>query len=598
MTDDPLSRLQSRSGVHKRESESVREYVGRVGQEEGVDSELIDAAIDYVTRWQYARTSPGEDRGFEQFLDALDPQAPQDEPPATDPGTQPSPGDESRVPAPDVEPAPDLTPLRAERRATRSDFKGGLRGREPRTLLLRFVVLVGMAPILGAMIARSWVPGHEYYGLLFETAGTIFGIANVAAIELLGSLGLGLYVGLLVLLLADVKKRVQGVLLAAGSALALGVMAVMGVFVPNLDLAAPLNLFGLGIGVLAGILVEAGTLRNLDWEASSIRRPTLETDRLAEFRVAGLALYGILLVVILATILQAAQAGVLNPYDPVAAAAFVYVGYQFIQYESETQYVTLGPAGAGKSMLLLGITLELQAAGGPRPNPNEALQSAIERVSNLQPGNAHWPIPSTPPDELDVASVEVIVGYWFPRRLELTALDYAGQHLARVAELVRDGDTGGESVPARVARWVSDSDTLVVVLDVERLAYPQKFEDVSDDDADISWGLEHYATIIEALDPEEVVVVATKCDILIDQGRVDAPTVAGSFEAFRESVTQELATRPDVTELLELAGEQEIHPTYYATQRSGQEYTPRLDEHGNLMPAGFGHLIAEFRDRQ
>jgi hypothetical protein len=403
-------------------------------------------------------------------------------------------------------------------------------------------------------------------------------------------------------------------LLLLATIAALAMAAVMGVFLPNIEFTL-LNVGGLVIGLAVGLAVEAPELRRLDWEASSFQRPTLQTGDLAEFRRAAIALFGLVGVVIVGTLIQAILANVLRVYDGLAAGAFLFVTYRFIQYESETRYVTLGPAGAGKSMLTLGLCLELLAVDGPHPKPSDYLRNGLERVSNLQPGAERWPVPSTPPADLEVASLEVIVDYYFPRRLELTALDYAGQHLQRVAELLATGqhrqrpgeffdpdaiDRGdSESVPGRIADWIADSDTLIVLLDVERLVFPEKFQDVEGTGAaNISWGLEYYTSILESRPGADAVVVATKCDILVEQGLVDSPAAHGSYDAFRAAVTDHLTARPDVTELLELAEESTIHPVFYATKRQNGAYVPRLDESGNLMPVGFGYLIEEFRRRQ
>ncbi len=594
MVSEPLGAVRSASGIHKEDSETLREYVQRVGETEDIDPELIEAAIEYVVRWQYAETAPDDDDAFRRFLQRLDgesvPEAHSDVDAA---GT--------RIDAPDLEPAPETRPLRAERRDMRSDFKSGLRGREPRKLLLRFAGMVLLAPLLGWLLGRAWVPGHTFYDRGQLALASVLGLTPVRAIELVGTFGLGLYLAFIVLFVVDIKKRVQGMLFAIGTVLTLAVLTVMGVFIPNLD-TTWLNGVGFVFGVLVGVLVESDQLLQTDWEASSFRRPTLQNGATPEFRRTGQALSVLVSLIIIGSIIQAIEATVIRVPDIVAAGGFLVLSFQFIRYDSETQYMILGPARAGKSMLALGLCLELVSSEGPRPNPNEYLQQGLERVSNLQSGDARWPIPATPPDELNIATFEVIAGYYFPRRLTLTALDYAGQHLERVARLFASGQVGEatDSVPAEVADWVADGDTLLVVLDIERLAYPEKFGSASGTEGqNISWGLEHYASILEHNDQDDIIIVATKCDILIDQQRVTSPTVHDSYDAFRESVTEELRTRPDIAELLELTGESSIHPVYYATKRRNDtEYVPRLDEAGNLMPVGFGHLIAELRRRQ
>lgn len=610
MVENPLTKVRAYSGLQKRTDETLREYVMRVGQEADIAPAVVEESVEYVVRWQYAESPPEDDAAFRAFLAQLDdsagsvPEREDSAGTAPERAAEPAAASEAAtvVEQPGFEPVPECRPLRAERRETRSDFKGGLRGREPRTLLLRFVGMLVTAPILGWMLGRAWVPGHVLYDRGAQFLAAVLGLSGVEALELVGTFGLGLYVALLVLFVIDVKKRVQGMLLALGSALALGGVAAMDVFLPNLEVTL-LNLLGLVFGFAVGLVVESDQLLSLDPSASSFRRPTLQSGDIPEFRHAALLLFALVTIVIVGSVVQAVLSQVIRVYDIAAAGVFLFMSFRFIQYESETSYMILGPARAGKSMLTLGLCLEMIDAAGPHPDPNDYLQNGLERMSNLRPGDERWPIPSTPPDELEVASFEVIAGYYFPRRLELTALDYAGQHLARVAERFKRGadDDPDGSVTEDVADWIRTTDTLLVLLDIERLVHPDKFQEPGvTDAANISWGLEHYTTILtnQTQPHDEVVVVATKCDILIDQQMIDPPSTHNSYETFREAVTERLSTRPDVSELLEVTGETTIHPVYYVTKRRDGEYVPRLDEAGNLMPVGFSHLIGELRRRQ
>jgi hypothetical protein len=144
----------------------------------------------------------------------------------------------------------------------------------------------------------------------------------------------------------------------------------------------------------------------------------------------------LLAVVVIATRRQEIVAGTGTVFDPVVSVVLLVVAFQFVSYESETSYITLGPERSGKSMLMLGLCLTLLRNDDTHPDPNSYLQSTLERASNLKPGQETWPIPSTGHDELKAASFEVIAGYYFPPRLELIALDYAGQHPTRIAELI------------------------------------------------------------------------------------------------------------------------------------------------------------------
>lgn len=632
MADDLVTAIEARTDLPKDADETLKEYIERVGEATSTDQEVVASAVDYVVRYQYGRSAPSDDEPLRRFLAALE-----DEPdgdadgdtaaatvkasqPATAPATDgtspgetavsdPSPapaagGDDAAVaigPS-DVELPPSLHPIRSQRRRDQHGFKGGIRGREARKLLAWFVLMLATAPVIGWLLGRTWIPGHALYDAGGAALANVLGLAPIPALELAGAFGLGLFGAILTLFIADVKKRVQGMLLLIGGVLAVGVLAGMGVLLPNIDFASPINLGGLAVGFLLGLAIEAPEIRAIDWAESTFRRPTTRSGDVVEFRLAAYTLFGLVAVLLAVTLAQAILAEVVAVYDLAASALFLVMAYRFVQYESELSYVTLGPARAGKSMLALGLCLELLAADGPHPKPNAYLQNGIERVSNLQPGNERWPLPSTAPDELEVSSLEVIVGYYFPRRLELTALDYAGQHLPRVVEHITDGrGLAGEDdgVAAEVAGWIRESDTVVVLLDIERLVHPERFQEDGPSAAEnISWGLEYYASILEAHDPDDTVVVATKCDILIHQDLVDPPTAHADWAAFREAVTGYLADRPDVQEMLDLAEESTIHPVFYATERRDDEYVPRLDEAGNLMPVGFGHLIETFSSRQ
>lgn len=630
MTGDLVGAVAARSEMPKEDEETLKEYIERVGETTGTDPQVVENAVEYVVQTYYARTPPTDDRPLRRFLVALEANTdtPESDHATGDTGEESpavgtldrdaGPPPQAERPPPDrpddtdaveelgaqsIEMPPSLRPVGSVHRRPEIDLKGGLRGQEPRRLLLWFVIMIATAPLIGWMLGRTWLPGHIGYDFAAASLGTLLGLSPVGAMEAAGAFGIGLYAAVLALFIADVKKRVQGMLLLLGSVVAIVVIGLMGVLVPNIDFTAAVNIGALLAGVALGIAIEAAELRTIDWRETSFRRPSRRDGEVAEFRLAVYGTFGFIMILLLATIAQAVLAAVVTVYDLAASVVFLVMAYRFVRYESELSYVMLGPARAGKSMLALGLCLELLAADGPHPNPNASLQNGLERVGNLDHGRERWPLPSTPPDDLSVSSLEVIVGYYFPRRFELTALDYAGQHLPRIAERLGNGSgetTGGtERVPARVADWIRDSDTVIVILDIERLVHPDRFRPAGADGGEpISWGFEHYATILSARDPTQTIVVATKCDILLHEGLVDPPTEYPDWAGFRGAVSDHLRERPDVGELLELTKQSEIHPLFYVTKRRNGAYVPRLDEDGNLMPVGFGHLIEGIGRRQ
>lgn len=649
MTRSPLEQIRELSGIEQDEDETIREYVVRVAEEEDIEQDTLNAGLSYVTEFHFSEGVPDDDRGFEAFLGQLQdsaqkantPAAHTEEPAATSETTR-SNGDSSTevsvTDAPDPDASDDDTQVEADQSSVTEEtspapeqgtttteqspssetkgpsviglpgstkmgdatgFKTGIQGKEPRKLLVRFLVVVAAAPAIGWMLSRAWVPGNTLYEAGRDLLSQITGVPGQEAAQLFAIGMFGLYLGMLVLFTLDVKKRVQAMLLWLGTTLGLVAIAVSGWVIPNLELTQ-LNVLGFTLGVIAGIVVELDQLRAIDLSRSSFGRPTLSNGNLPEFRYAAWLLFGVLVVVVTATLAQVVLAENVVVTDPVASVIFIGMLFGFVRYESETNYITLGPERSGKSMLMLGLCLELLRDGDTHPEPNDYLQNGLERASNLQSGQSKWPIPSTATDELRAASFEVISGYYFPRRLGLTALDYAGQHLSQIAKRIGRGETDGDSdnVPAQVVDWVVKADTLLFILDVERLVYPEEFHEAESDEGAVSWGLEHYTTITEGIDPDEIILVASKCDILIDQGYVDAPRAYDNYAEFREAVTDHLTARPDVQELLATTGESTIHPVYYVTEQRDGQYLPYLDDDRNLVPVGYNQLVGEMRARQ
>jgi hypothetical protein len=649
MVTAPVEEIQSVSDTALRDEETIKEYVTRVGEEHDVDTQLVQEALLYVTEHYYSEGTPDDRSGFDAFLDGItgtaDPSTAEQPPdadgsiaaegsPETEDSTEserpaeteasvettdpteteesPSAGAPVEEGPPEVEPGEPPATTGADtpgsggpvteppdRDEVPPGFKTGIRGKEPLKLVLRFLVIVVTAPVIGWMFSRAWVPGNSVYDQGREFLTELLGVPGPEATKLFAVFTFGIYLGLLILLTVDLRKRVQAMLLWLGTALALAAVASVGWVIPRVELTQ-LNVLGFLLGLVSAIVLEANQLRAIDSSESSFRRPTQSSGAISEFQYAAGVLFVVLLVAVVATLVQLVLADAIQVYDPVAAVVFLVVVFQFVSYESETSYATLGPERSGKSMLMLGLCLTLLQNNEMHPDPNSYLQSSLERASNLKSGQTTWPIPSTEPDTLQAASFEVIAGYYFPRRLELTALDYAGQHLTRIAERMGTGTNGvdDDGVPAQVVDWISQTDTLLFILDVERLVYPEEFSDDPVRDETISWGLEHYTTITEGVDPEDTIVVATKCDILIDTGRVDPPQSYDSYDEFREAVTEYLTARPDVQELFATTGESTIHPVYFITERRDGTYVPYLDDSGNLAPVGYGQLVDEMRARQ
>ncbi len=596
MATDPLAEIRAFPVDDKDENESIREYIRRLGEQANVPSEVTEGAADYVTAWYFSSEPPNTQDDFKTFLDELSSTVGKPE--------------TSQSEAWEYDSAPEYTtggwnPAIEKHASIEVDthhlgFKGGLRGTDARGLLLRFVAIVAISPLIGWLLGRAWVPSNRFYEIERRLVTESFGIGPEYALEMPALFALGIYLSLVLLLLVDVKKRVQGMLLLVGTGFALGVQASMGRFLPHIDFAVPVVTGSLLLGMLVGVVLGGGPLRHLDLDRSTFSQPKTGSDEFPEFKAAAWLLFGLVATVVTASFVQVIVAETAQVWDAVASGGLLLLLFQFVQYESESTYMTLGPERSGKSMMMLGFLLELNRKPGPHPNPNDYLKQMLERASNLQPETERWPVPSTSPDEIHTATFEVLAGSLFPRRLEMTALDYAGQHLGRIASIFEGDETNSSeselNVPRRIATRLESADALLFILDVERLEYPTLFQDADTEGASVSWGFEHYGTILEHIDVDDVYVVATKCDILVDQGHVNAPFEYDSFEEFKTAVSTYLSDRPDVTELLQLTGATDIQPVYFVTHRPQDTYVPSLDADGNMVPVGYDYLINTLKE--
>jgi hypothetical protein len=301
MSRTPVEELQSRTGVEKREDETVQEYVDRVGANHDVDPDMVAGAHAYITEWYYSDNSPDEDGDFRTLLreagrpdrradagdrvtDVASSSACPDE---TECDEQ---SDRAAEAEATVDAVPDTSRHRKRLGADKPRFKTGTEERGMARLLFRFVVIVAMAPVIGWLMARSLVPGYFLYDRVRALSTEMLGIPSIAAVDFVAIFGIGFYVGLLVLFVSDIKKCVQGMLLVLRTVLAFEVVGYLGVFFPSFEVST-LTVFGFGLGLVAGLAMDAGNPLAIDLRESTFQWPTLEGGVVSEFRYAALSLF-------------------------------------------------------------------------------------------------------------------------------------------------------------------------------------------------------------------------------------------------------------------------------------------------------------------
>ncbi len=462
--------------------------------------------------------------------------------------------------------------------------------REKLTLVGYFVAILILATPVSTMLATGW-----------NRSGIT---RQVIRLRLLAGLDMqfvsisvfGLLVGLLILMLIDPKKRWQGFLLSIGVILGLVALGAQGKFLPNVDLIGRIHLVvgGIGLGLVVGGGSQLLNLANL---------------RSQEFRRASKALYLIFVSFVVIELFDyhvsypefftiTADGLNLNSLESpsielvtnnllenvVVSGLFIVTLRQFVQYDAEKRFFILGPRASGKSLFLIGAYLEAlersDAAGGTPLKPSQDLMSMIEALDRQQ---SEWIVEATGRGELKHLSFQYVHGSVFPTNIQLSAMDYAGEYLARLPDAITGaiGEDEMDNTLRRLSEGVENASTLILCVDTERF--------VNNEPLDIS----EYFSILQATDNEGLLLVATKTDVLADEfeeQRGLEPHLY--FDEFKEFVNNRLRQSENVDSLVTETAGAEIHPVYYQTKvNENGNRVPMRDDTGSVMTVGFDELL-------
>lgn len=445
-------------------------------------------------------------------------------------------------------------------------------------------------------------------GQLFQTLGQawkssvlmrplIRSLAPIASINLeeFTMFWLGVYLGLLVLLTYDPKKRLQGALLWLGTITAVLALSQIGLLLPNLE---PTQSYGWALaGLLGGVLLGGGR-----------KLTNVNTPEPMEFRRAGQIMFYILSLVTVVGFLEfhidmnqvlrvtrdglVIQSLALDPSfnssnlirNTVSAGIFLYTLNRFIEYDAESELFLLGPSGSGKSLFLVGMFKQSMKQledneETPAEPPTAGLQRLVEGFS-ARSQDAGWGLEATQ-DVTDELRFGFVAGSLFPKNITISSTDYAGEDLERLPEaLASDENEIDDQTIRELKRRVESADTLVYIVDCNRFVNNEPL------------GIDPYFEILRAASNKEAIVVATKADLLAEQfteERGIEPFMY--FDEFVEFVNEKLRTDDSVKALLQTTGAT-AYPVYYQTREEEDgSREPMRDPDGSANPVGFDELI-------
>jgi len=463
--------------------------------------------------------------------------------------------------------------------------------REKAMLFGYFALILGLSLPVAGMVTR----GYEQANLV----QSLLRLRYLASITLtqVSVAAFGLFIGLLVLMSIDRKKRVQAVLLWIGVVAALVVITSQGLG-PGLGDAAASSLWFMA-GVLAGLLVGGGTaLINFD------------TLRTLEFRRASEGVYVLLFLVTSLTFLELHvvypsifnvtpggiaiasndglnfglnQDGLLK--NAVLTGAFLFVVNRFIQYDADKDFFIIGPKASGKSLFLAGAFQEAnqRAKSGDNATPLNPSADLMEMMDEFDRQRNGWMIEATGRGELNSLEFQFVHGSVFPTNITLAGADYAGEYLERLPDALSGAisDEDMDTTLERLKEGVERADTLVIMIDCERFIKNEPLE------------ISPYFSILQAAGDKNALLVATKADHLAaefeEENRLEPHQY---YEEFTDYVNQRLRQNQNINGLVTQVGEVRIHPVYYQTKEDEQgNVVPMRDEQGNALTVGFERLL-------
>ncbi|MDR9412044.1 MAG: heavy metal translocating P-type ATPase [Haloferacaceae archaeon] len=261
-------------------------------------------------------------------------------------------------------------------------------GREVGRLLVYAAVIFAISPILASMLARGWFVGAPAHAVMQELQVLVLLPRGPAGTAALSALLLGVYASALVLYTVDFRRRVQGLLLAAGSAIGVVILAGAGLLIPSIA-ASQLNVVALGFGAAVPVFLERGSLAVADPRRSLRGYLRRRSGRPIALDRAQGVLFGLLVAIVGVGLVNGYLTATASLFDVVAAVVFVVVLRSFLETTPQTSFQLVGVLAGGRyfdsaALILLFITLGNYLEARSKSEAG----AAISELLQLQPAEA------------------------------------------------------------------------------------------------------------------------------------------------------------------------------------------------------------------
>lgn len=316
------------------------------------------------------------------------------------------------------------------------------------TILGALVVVILLSGyLIGQMVGRAFA-GESGFRESFRTFVELLPFVDLVNVV---SVIIGLYLGLLLLLFIDFKKRVQSLLLLAGTAVSFVMIWNRGVMFTAMG---PLDWTIVFVSLsLTAVLIGGQSLRRLSISLDDIYRNrvfTTENDDPVEFPRAANILWWLLFGFILVSTHEAytqypelvvAQeaaidhnlGAVVPQYELVGSewsatrdilAGFLFLGSfrVFLQYEASKQVVFIGPPRSGKTHLIIGLFSQAQ---NENLNPRDVSEHVVNQRGFII-NNREWANETTA--TIHEMGFQYTTPGLFSKNVVVNGLDYPGEY--------------------------------------------------------------------------------------------------------------------------------------------------------------------------
>lgn len=327
--------------------------------------------------------------------------------------------------------------------------RGYNRRKETVWLSIYVLAILGSGIFVGGMVGTAF----SGYSGFKQTLRPIFDLMPIELINL-AAVAVGFYLGLLFLLFLDFKKRIQSILMIAGTVLGFLIFAIEGVLFPwmsLLDFALVVITFGMTVTTVGG-----RTLREVDIDPDSLWSGliTNENNEPVEFQQAATYLKGVVTLFVVLAFFEAhtfyepllITEGTLQPNvdgftsftfegseGQVAANLFfslVLIGTftRFLAYEASERIIFIGPPRSGKTHTIIGLYTEAQNSDFNARNASPFLN----RQKDFMITNQDW-APETEAEVHEMGFVYSTKGL-FSKNVTIDGLDYPGEYVYYIAK--------------------------------------------------------------------------------------------------------------------------------------------------------------------